>query len=1128
MDNAAKVDAILNAWFDYIDLDDYSKARIEVANRDKLKKDDIRLVGDCVLIPEPIFSELRQKSTKQTKSQQNFVWALSFPQVSDVDNNGKSYLCPLFSLDITSIIKGDYQEQGWNLEELQLIEAGDNLATFLGMDDERREGLTTQDGLREFLGTTFSIEFQTYEKWMQLVSIPRRSSRQIQRQPYLFEFTGGRFSWNLKQDLKDIKLGSTDWSKGHPAYEYLFGAPQPPEHEVTYMGAFPTHAPTNSQLIALKHAQREPVTAVQGPPGSGKTTLILHLIAQQVVNRAFKLIEEQEDINNLTVVSSTNNKAVDNVIEKLDEWLKDESLEHNFLYIRGGSKDNIKSPVGAIEQIKKGVEYIQKNHFNEIRYDELKLRIKQIKYDFLAEEFNYLEARRQRALDEKRQPHLQEKVQKIQQHLDEAVVAKSKFQGRAAELAEYEQLPLHAYQQIQIILETAEMRLPQARISWWKRILLWFTGRTERQILAKTAEESKAAILGTVGTPFRLEVIKNRSNLVGQARLVRERLEKTDELRTVQRSLQENYEDIASTERERYEVSSELTAVTNRLATELKDFYNCFHENFHNKHQELFKLSREFLTQQGLHNKDRIKQSLELYLSFLSGTWKSEDKMAENLDEHIKNLSLIFPVITVTLLSVRNMLPWTERCVDRTIVDEAGMIPLHQTFPLLVRSRKAIIVGDPLQIEPVITLSDQRRDNYRQTAFLGRGLTEIDYHRYSPEEEYSATSYHRAAGASGEDNDKNQGICLIEHFRCQPSIIQYCDNIAGYGLEIKTEPASSLLESNLIAYHVEGSIRGNINEDEVTAISDLFQHLQNQGYLLEDIGVISPFSVHAGALRERLVEKFRGLDRKSVGTIHTFQGSEKKVIILSTKVCRTQDNVSWINRRPNLLNVAVSRAKELFILVGNLYRLEQAGIYTRQLVEHIREQGIILEYKSQAEIPQAKAGTLPVYDCDHLNIFREALEQAEKELMIVTPWIRGNESKRFVNDIVSALERGVKVTVVYGNICSNGNDNNDNNDAEVEQRLQQLFSEYTNPCSGLIRLGTENYIESRGTNERILVCDTKFVVIGSWNWLSHSYGDYCNKHRENRKAQIRQEISIKISEELSISEIKARISQYFR
>ena len=1116
MDNTAQVDAILNAWFDYIDLDDYSNARMEVAKHDKVKQRGIGFGGDSVLIEQAIFEELQQKVNQKQQGQQEPVWVLSFPQVLDVEK-GKSYLCPLFNLEVTSILKGEYREEGWKLDELKLTEAGENVTTFLGLDEKEREELITQDGLRQFLKTTFKLEFQTYEEWMQQVVIPR-SRRQIQRQPYLFEFTGGRFSGKLRQDLKEIESSSKDWSKGHPAYEYLFGVPQPPKHEVTYMGAFPTHAPTNSQLIALKHAQSEPVTAVQGPPGSGKTTLILHLIAQQVVNRALKLIEEQEDINNLTVVSSTNNKAVDNVIEKLDEWLKDESLEHNFLYLKGGSKDNIQSPLGAIEQLKKGVEYIQKNNFNEIRYDEIKVRIKQIKSEFLAEEFNYLEARRQRALDEKLQPHLQEKVQKLQQHLDEAVVAKSNFQGRSAELAEYEQLPLHAYQQLQIILETAEMRLPQARISWWKRILLWFTGRTERQILAKTAEESKAAILGTVGTPFRLEVIKNRSNLVGQARLVRERLEKIDELRTVQRSLQENYEDIASTERERYEVSSELTAVTNRLATELKDFYNCFHENFHDKHQELFKLSREFLTQQALHNRDRIKQSLELYLSFLSGTWKSKYKMAENLDEHIKYLSLIFPVITVTLLSVRNMLPWTKRCVDRAIVDEAGMIPQHQTFPLLVRSRKAIIVGDPLQIEPVIPLSTQRRINYRQTAFLDRGLTEIDYHRYSPEEEYSATSYHRAAGASGEDNDKGQGICLIEHFRCQPSIIQYCNAIAGYGLEVQTKPTSSRLESNLIAYHVEGSIRRNINEDEVTAISDLFQHLQNQGYLLEDIGVISPFNVHSGGLREHLVKKFRGLDRKSVGTIHTFQGSEKKGIILSTKVCSSQDNVSWINRRPNLFNVAVSRAKELFIVVGNLYRLEQGGIYTRQLIEHIRDQGVILEYKSEAEIPQQQPGATPIYDCEHLTIFREAIEQAEREILIVSPWIRGNEPKWFMSEIVSALQKGVKVTVIYG---KKGNEDNDNNDAQAEKELRDLFSQH--PGSRLIRLGKEIYIESRGTNERSLVCDDKLAVIGSWNWLSHPYREPCRRLLINPKVQIRREMSIQLSDSSCIADVKARI-----
>ncbi|MBA2749295.1 MAG: hypothetical protein H0U45_11290, partial [Tatlockia sp.] len=43
---------------------------------------------------------------------------------------------------------------------------------------------------------------------------------------------------------------------------------------------------------------------------------------------------------------------------------------------------------------------------------------------------------------------------------------------------------------------------------------------------------------------------------------------------------------------------------------------------------------------------------------------------------------------------------------------------------------------------------------------------------------------------------------------------------------------------------------------------------------------------------------------------------------------------------PNLLNVAVSRAQELFILVGNL-ELLQSGGYTEMLVEHIKQSGEI-------------------------------------------------------------------------------------------------------------------------------------------------------------------------------------------
>ncbi|MEH2160703.1 MAG: AAA domain-containing protein [Nostoc sp.] len=1112
MNAASKVDKILNAWFDYIALDDYSNARIE-ANSDKVKQRGVKLVGDHILIDIATFSELQKKVNQRQKFQQEAAWVLSFPQVLHVEK-GKSYLCPLFSLDVTSILKGEYQEQGWNLDSLTLIEAGQNLATFFKLDDEQCEQLITKDGLQRFLETTFGLIFNSYQDWMERIIIPRRFSDQIQPQPYLFEFTGGRFNGNLQDDLKDIKLGSKNWSKGHPAYEYLFGVPNSAKDEVIYMGAFPTHAPTDSQSTALKHAQSEPITAVQGPPGSGKTTLILHVIAQQVVNRALSLIETGKNINNLTVVSSTNNKAVDNVIEKLDKFFKNE-----LFYLKGGNKTNIQSSSGAIEQLRQAIDFLQKNSFDEQLYNSLKQSIKAIKFEILAEESKYLELRHQRDLDEKRHQHLSEKIQTLQKYLDEIIAAITPFQRGARALSEYNQLPIQTYRTIEKHFNKAESLLSEGRLIWWVRLWRWLTGKTEERILRDVNSVCQSAIAQTSGTSFPIKPLSTRADLIQQVRLVRERIDKADELKNIQQILEKKYNDRDKTKQQSDDAFKEFQILEVSLATPLEDFYTSFHQNFHDKHQELFKLSWQFLNQQALYNKDRGKQTLELYSNVLSGYRKDKDRMAENLDEHIKYLSLIFPVITTTLPSVRNMLPWIGECVDRTIVDEAGMIDQHKTFPLLVRSRRAIIVGDPLQIEPIITLSQQRRDNYRQTAFLGRGLTEIDYHRYSPEEEYSATTYHRAAGASGENNDQGHGIFLKEHYRCQPSIIQYCNAITNYNLEVKTEPVNSLLDSHLIAYDVEGNIHNNANEEEVTAVYEIIQHLVKQGYSLEDIGVISPFKVHAAVLKERLTKRFPKLDSKSVGTIHTFQGSEKRVIILSTKVCRSQDNVYWINKRPNLLNVAVSRAKELFILVGNLYKLEKANL-TRQLVEHIREHGVVLEYKSEAEIPKAEPGNILIYDCEHLQIFREAIEQVEEELLIVTPWIRGSESKRFVNDVVSALERGVKVTVVYGN---KGTEKNDYNETAIENNLRYLFSQYSG--SRFSRLGEGIHIESRGTNARILVCDTKLAVMGSWNWLSHPYRRQCSRSSMNIKPQIRQETSIKISDLSYIEDVKATISR---
>lgn len=67
-----KIDAILNAWFDYIALDDYSNARVEATNNQKIvKQPGVRLLGNHVLIDRDIFSELQKNHPEGNKINKN-------------------------------------------------------------------------------------------------------------------------------------------------------------------------------------------------------------------------------------------------------------------------------------------------------------------------------------------------------------------------------------------------------------------------------------------------------------------------------------------------------------------------------------------------------------------------------------------------------------------------------------------------------------------------------------------------------------------------------------------------------------------------------------------------------------------------------------------------------------------------------------------------------------------------------------------------------------------------------------------------------------------------------------------------------------------------------------------------
>jgi superfamily I DNA and/or RNA helicase len=82
----------------------------------------------------------------------------------------------------------------------------------------------------------------------------------------------------------------------------------------------------------------------------------------------------------------------------------------------------------------------------------------------------------------------------------------------------------------------------------------------------------------------------------------------------------------------------------------------------------------------------------------------------------------------------------------------------------------------------------------------------------------------------------------------------------------------------------------------------------------DDIFLISPFRDVVRQLRS--IGDAHGLNRARIGTVHTTQGKEASVVImvLGGGAAGARD---WAASKPNLLNVAVSRAKARFYVIGD-------------------------------------------------------------------------------------------------------------------------------------------------------------------------------------------------------------------
>lgn len=322
--------------------------------------------------------------------------------------------------------------------------------------------------------------------------------------------------------------------------------------------------------------------------------------------------------------------------------------------------------------------------------------------------------------------------------------------------------------------------------------------------------------------------------------------------------------------------------------------------------------------------------------------------------------------------------------IDLLIVDEAGQVDTCVGAAVFSFAKRAIVVGDENQLSPVWGMEPEIDRQHAQGMRLGgawnimakRGLT-----CSRPSSVMRAACFASRWGyGPTKDDEVLPGLFLAEHFRCHPLIINYCNELIYGGMlrprrpmprrvidglarrvaegePLEGEPEKSVIDdavdgkgcskayrlldvvSNpLLFVQVEnsksqrvGSSRKNLAEAETIAtwIRDNGPYFANvyDRAIGEVIAVVTPFSAQAKCISREL-SKCMGLEVArsiTVGTAHRLQGAERPIVLFSCVYGDNDPSAPFIDGTLELMNVAVSRAKDLFIIFGGRARWKDRG-----------------------------------------------------------------------------------------------------------------------------------------------------------------------------------------------------------
>ncbi len=351
-------------------------------------------------------------------------------------------------------------------------------------------------------------------------------------------------------------------------------------------------------------------------------------------------------------------------------------------------------------------------------------------------------------------------------------------------------------------------------------------------------------------------------------------------------------------------------------------------------------------------NGEEVPEKLDLQCRLLGEKVDREGGVAE-MEERIEKLLNINEryelkrkqLVATTMAKVCTSELFYNLSYDAVVVDEASMAGVPYLLLMAAKSKKHLVVaGDPMQLPPIAITND-----IESRAFLEQDI-------------FTFVSVAESTEALFNWHDEHpEFTCFFDtQYRLRSDLARVISNVFYEG-RLKSDARIEEVDSNSVAlvdsskygpYIVQdGAERGfrPTNEVHLKLIEQSVRKLTLK-YADDSIGVIVPFRSSVYSVRNHLREE--GYRYVEVGTIHTFQGREKQVIIFDTVMSGELQNGSLRHYSvrpfdekknglsvPRLLNVAFSRNKELLVVIADMKHVEQVygNKFLGRLLGSVRE-----------------------------------------------------------------------------------------------------------------------------------------------------------------------------------------------